>query len=107
MSKKARTEYKRKYELTKACCEAYLPEAQLSGDGGLHLFLTFPSKIDTHELLEACTAQGVIFTPGDRFFIQEGEGTNTLRLGFSRVTDENIAQGIQIIGEQVRDLLKA
>jgi len=105
--KKARTEYKRKYELTKACCEAYLPEAQLSGDGGLHLFLTFPSKIDTHELLEACTAQGVIFTPGDRFFIQEGEGTNTLRLGFSRVTDENIAQGIQIIGEQVRDLLKA
>jgi DNA-binding transcriptional MocR family regulator len=104
--KKARTEYKRKYELTKACCEAYLPEAQLSGDGGLHLFLTFPSEVNTRQLLDACTEEGVIFTPGDKFFVQEGEGTNTLRLGFSRVTDENIERGIRIIGEQVRSLLK-
>ncbi|MFD0871520.1 aminotransferase-like domain-containing protein [Paenibacillus residui] len=104
--KKARTEYKRKYELTKACCEAHLPEAQLTGDGGLHLFLTFPAGVDTRQLLEACTEQGVIFTPGDRFFIQEGEGTNTLRLGFSRVTDENIERGIQIIGEQARRFFK-
>ncbi|GGH20818.1 aminotransferase-like domain-containing protein [Paenibacillus segetis] len=105
--KKARTEYKRKYELTKACCEKHIPEAQLSGDGGLHVFLTFPSDVNTHQLLEACTEQGVIFTPGDRFFIQKGEGINTLRLGFSRVTDENIEQGIQIIGKQVREFLKS
>lgn len=103
--KKARTEYKRKYELTKACCDAYLPEAKLSGDGGLHIFLTFPTGVNTRHLLEACTEQGVIFTPGDRFFIQEGEGTNTLRLGFSRVTDENIEKGIRIIGQQVRGFL--
>lgn len=105
--KKARMEYKRKYELTKACCETYLPEAKLSGDGGLHLFLTFPSGVSTRQLLEACAEQGVIFTPGDKFFIQEGEGTNTLRLGFSRVSDENIERGIRIIGEQARHLLKA
>ncbi|MGK5508535.1 PLP-dependent aminotransferase family protein [Brevibacillus formosus] len=104
--KKARMEYKRKYELTKACCEAHLPEAQLSGDGGLHLFLTFPSDVNTHMLLEACTEQGVIFTPGDKFFIHEGTGTNTLRLGFSRVTDENIERGIQIIGKQARRFLR-
>lgn len=104
--KKARTEYKRKYELTKACCETHLPDAQLSGDGGLHLFLTFPISVNARQLLAACTEQGVIFTPGDKFFIKEGEGMNTLRLGFSRVTDENIVQGIQIIAEQVRSLLK-
>ncbi|MBA9088507.1 DNA-binding transcriptional MocR family regulator [Fontibacillus solani] len=103
--KKARMEYKRKYELTKACCDAYLPKAKLSGDGGLHIFLTFPTGVNTRRLLEACTEQGVIFTPGDRFFIQEGEGTNTLRLGFSRVTDENIEKGIRIIGQQVRGFL--
>lgn len=104
--KKARMEYKRKYELTKACCEAHLPEAQLSGDGGLHLFLTFPSDVNTRMLLEACTEQGVIFTPGDKFFIHERTGTNTLRLGFSRVTDENIERGIQIIGKQARRFLR-
>lgn len=79
----------------------------MSGDGGLHLFLTFPTDVNTRQLLEACTEQGVIFTPGDKFFIQEGEGTNTLRLGFSRVTDENIERGIQIIGKQTRNFLKA
>ncbi|WP_418027664.1 PLP-dependent aminotransferase family protein [Paenibacillus sp. JJ1722] len=105
--KKARTEYKRKYELTKTCCEVHLPEAQVTGDGGLHLFLTFPTGVNTRQLLEACTEQGVIFTPGDKFFIQEGEGTNTLRLGFSRVTDENIERGIQIIGKQTCNFLKA
>ncbi|MGG0939979.1 PLP-dependent aminotransferase family protein [Brevibacillus centrosporus] len=103
--KKVRAEYKRKYELTKACCDKHLPWAQLSGDGGLHVFLTFPKSIDTRQLLEGCSKQGVIFTPGDRFFIREGEGTNTLRLGFSRVTDENIERGIQIIGRQARHLL--
>ncbi|MGM0714298.1 PLP-dependent aminotransferase family protein [Brevibacillus parabrevis] len=104
--KKARTEYKRKYELTKACCEAHLPEAQLSGDGGLHLFLAFPPAVNTRHLLAACTEQGVIFTPGDKFFIAEGEGVHTLRLGFSRVTDENIQRGIRIIGEQTRKFLQ-
>lgn len=103
--KKARKEYKRKYELTKACCEVHLPEAQLSGDGGLHLFLTFPPHLHTRQLLDACRDQGVIFTPGDRFFISEGEGTNTMRLGFSRVTDEHIKRGIEIIGEQARQFL--
>ena len=79
----------------------------MSGDGGLHLFLTFPTGVNTRQLLKACTEQGVIFTPGDKFFIREGEGANTLRLGFSRVTDENIERGIQIIGQQARSFLKA
>ncbi|ADO56549.1 PLP-dependent aminotransferase family protein [Paenibacillus polymyxa] len=105
--KRARMEYKRKYELTKACCDTHLSEAQLSGDGGLHVFLTFPAGVNTRQLLEACIDQGVIYIPGDKFFIHEGEGTNTLRLGFSRVTDEQIERGIQIIGQQVRNFSKA
>jgi len=103
--KKARSEYKRKYELTKACCESFIPQAKVSGDGGMHVFLTFPTSVNTYELLEKCRVQGVIFTPGDRFFVEKGEGLHTLRLGFSRVSDENIKQGITIIGEQLRLLL--
>ncbi|MOA61122.1 hypothetical protein D3C78_1861820 [compost metagenome] len=62
--------------------------------------------MNTRKLLEACTERDVIFTPGERFFIHEGEGTNTLRLGFSRVSDENIEHGIQIIGQQARSFLR-
>lgn len=102
--KKARVEYKRKYEWTKQCCEAHIPYEQLSGDGGLHLFIAFEEGFDTRELLTACSRQGVIFTPGDIFFTKDGQGRNTMRLGFSRVADEDISKGIRIIGETARQL---
>ncbi|WP_410768912.1 PLP-dependent aminotransferase family protein [Fontibacillus sp. BL9] len=103
--KKARSEYKRKYEWTKQCCEKYLPFARLSGDGGLHLFLEFKAGFDTHRLLAACSSQGVIFTPGDMFFT-DGGGLNTMRIGFSRVSEEDISIGLRIIGETARKQLR-
>jgi len=105
--KRARGEYKRKYELTKACCDKFLPYQELSGDGGLHLFVTFPASIDTRVLLKACSERGVIFTPGDIFFTVEGQGRHTMRLGFSRVADEDIVKGIRVIGEEARALMKS
>ncbi|WP_339254291.1 PLP-dependent aminotransferase family protein [Paenibacillus sp. FSL P2-0136] len=102
--KKARLEYKRKYELTLACCKEHIPYASLSGDGGLHLFVTFAEGFNTRELLAACHARGVIFTAGDIFFT-DGAGQNTLRLGFSRVADEDIVRGIAIIGKTARQIM--
>ncbi|TKH42634.1 PLP-dependent aminotransferase family protein [Paenibacillus terrae] len=103
--KKARTEYKRKYELTMQCCKEHIPYAQLSGHGGLHLFVTFDIGFDTRELLELCSELGVIFTPGDIFFT-DNRGSNTMRLGFSRVTDEDIIRGIKMIGDTARQLME-
>ncbi|WP_339275246.1 PLP-dependent aminotransferase family protein [Paenibacillus sp. FSL W8-0426] len=97
--KRARTEYKRKYELVVRCLKQHLPMCRISGEGGLHLFVQFPEAFSTRELLEACKAKGVTFMPGDTFYLEEGQGQNTMRLGFSRVSDENIRKGIRIIGE--------
>ncbi|KKO55447.1 aminotransferase-like domain-containing protein [Paenibacillus sp. DMB20] len=102
--KRARTEYKRKYELTLECCKEHIPFAALSGDGGLHLFATFAEGFDTRALLAACRERGVIFTAGDIFFT-DGTGQNTLRLGFSRVSDEDIRKGIAMIGNVARQLM--
>lgn len=102
--KKARMEYKRKYEWTKACCERYIPFSRLSGSGGLHLFIEFPEDFDTWKLLEACSEQGVIFTPGDMFYT-DGRGRNTMRIGFSRVSDEDIGTGIRLIGETAAKMM--
>lgn len=99
--KRARTEYKRKYELTLECCKEHIPFAALSGDGGLHLFVTFAEGFDTRALLAACHERGVIFTAGDIFFT-DGTGQNTLRLGFSRVSEEDIRKGIVVIGNMAR-----
>ena len=57
--KRARTEYKRKYELVVRCLKQYLPMCRISGAGGLHLFVQFPSEYRTRELLEACKVKGV------------------------------------------------
>lgn len=102
--KRAKTEYKRKYELTLECCRELIPYAALSGDGGLHLFVTFAEGFNTRTLLAACRERGVIFTAGDIFFT-DGSGQNTLRLGFSRVSDEDIRKGIAIIGNVARQLM--
>ncbi|ULO06410.1 PLP-dependent aminotransferase family protein [Paenibacillus sp. 19GGS1-52] len=102
--KRAKAEYKRKYELTLQCCKEYIPYTALSGDGGLHLFVTFAEGFNTRVLLNACLAQGVIFTAGDIFFT-DGKGQHTLRLGFSRVADEDIRKGIEIIGRTARELM--
>ncbi|MFF2483059.1 PLP-dependent aminotransferase family protein [Paenibacillus sp. NPDC058071] len=102
--KKARAEYKRKYELATACIKAHVPYQTLSGDGGLHLFLAFEETFHTRQLLEACKRKGVVFTPGDIFYTKEGQGGHTMRLGFSRVSDEDIEAGIRIIGETAKEL---
>lgn len=102
--KRAKAEYKRKYELAIESCKQYIPLCRLSGDGGLHLFLEFEPAFKTRELLEACSAKGVVFTPGDIFYTGEGQGQHTMRLGFSRVSDESIVKGIKWIGEAARAL---
>lgn len=102
--KRAKAEYKRKYELAIRCCEEWISMERLSGDGGLHLFVEFGPDFRTRELLEACSAQGVVFTPGDIFYT-DGGGQHTMRLGFSRVSDENIEKGIWIIGQAARKLV--
>ncbi|WP_427179539.1 PLP-dependent aminotransferase family protein [Paenibacillus sp. TC-CSREp1] len=103
--KRARMEYKRKYELVVHCLKQFLPMCQISGAGGLHLFVQFPPEIQTRELLVACKAKGVTFTPGDTFYLEPGQGLHTMRLGFSRVSDENIRKGIRTIGETAASMM--
>lgn len=102
--KKARAEYKRKYELTLECCKEHIPYTMLSGDGGLHLFVAFEEGFNTKELLAICREQGVIFTAGEMFHT-DGGGQHTMRLGFSRVADEDIQRGIAVIGKVAAQLM--
>lgn len=103
--KKAKAVYKQKYERAIRYCREYVPFKQLSGNGGLHLFLTLEESIRARDVLQTCYERGVVFTPGDIFFT-DGRGSNTLRLGFSRVADEDLHAGIRIIGEAVHKHLR-
>lgn len=102
--KKVRRFYKKKYEFALQCIEKYIPHSFVSGEGGLHIFIGI-DNINARELLERCYEREVIFTPGDIFYV-DNTGDNTLRLGFSRLSLENIEKGISIIGEEVKKLNK-
>jgi DNA-binding transcriptional MocR family regulator len=94
--KKARKVYKEKYEKAAECANKYIPCKKIWGEGGLHILIEFDG-IDSRELLDECIKCGVVFTPGDIFYIGD-EGSSTIRLGFSRLSSEDIEKGIKIIG---------
>jgi len=100
--KKAKSVYKKKYELAVGACNQYIPFKRMTGDGGLHLFIELEEKIQARVLLQKCYEKGVTFSPGDVFY-SDGGGTNTFRLGFSRLKEKEIVSGIQIIGEILKN----
>lgn len=99
--KKARKVYKEKYEFAVECAKKYIPFNKLFGEGGLHIFIEL-NNIKSREVLEKCYENGIIFTPGDIFYT-DNRGYNTLRLGFSRVSKEDIEKGFKIIGEVIKN----
>ncbi|GAB6989170.1 aminotransferase-like domain-containing protein [Paenibacillus pini] len=99
--KRAKHEYKRKHQLAVEYCKTYIPFKRMTGSGGLHLFIELEDNCYVRDILQDCYEQGVVFTAGDVFYT-DGGGANTLRLGFSRVDDEELLRGIQIIGDAVR-----
>lgn len=100
--KKAKFVYKRKYELAHQACYQYIPFKRMTGDGGLHLFIELEEGMDARTLLKKCYQRGVVFYPGDVFY-SNGEGSNTFRLGFSRLKEEDIVRGIKIIGDTLKN----
>lgn len=100
--KKVRKFYREKYTFAVSCAEKYIPHENILGEGGLYIFLTL-NNVNARELLDMCIKKGVIFTPGDIFFT-DGRGQNSLRLGFSRTSFEEIEKGFKIIGDAVNFL---
>jgi len=100
--KKAKSVYKKKYELAVHYCKKFIPFKRITGDGGLHLFIELENNIDSRKLLEKCYQRGVVFFPGNVFYT-DSSGKHTLRLGFSRLKEREIIQGISIIGETLKN----
>ena len=69
--------------------------------GGLFLWVELLEQIDTLPLLrKAVEQEQVAFIPGQPFFV-DGSGSNTLRLSFSNVSDDNIALGLEKISRLI------
>ena len=100
--KKIRKVYGEKFSVAHKYVEKYIENEYILGDGGLHIFIKLKG-IDARELLDRCYNKKVIFMPGDIFFT-DNSGYDTLRLGLSRLSLEDIEKGIKIIGETIDEM---
>lgn len=100
--KKVRKHYKDKYEFTLKQVNKYISYKSITGEGGLHIFIKLKG-INAREVLQKCYEKGVVFTPGDIFYT-DGGGEDTFRIGFSRVSEEDIEKGIKVIGEVINSI---
>jgi 2-aminoadipate transaminase len=73
-------------------------------EGGMFLLVTLPDLLDAKDVLREAVAKKVAFVPGEEFHLG-GLGKNTLRLNFSNACPERIEEGIQRLGEVVKQQL--
>jgi len=65
--------------------------------GGLFLWVELPEGMDSRTLLERSIEEKVAFVPGECFYPGGGH-LNTLRLNFSAMPEDRIAEGIRRLG---------
>jgi 2-aminoadipate transaminase len=73
--------------------------------GGLFVWATLPSYIDTSDLLAKALRENVAFVPGAAAYADGARGSNSMRLNYSGSTEDEIREGIRrigrVVGEQV------
>lgn len=74
--------------------------------GGMFLWVTLPSGIDTQEALRAAIEQKVAFVPGTSFH-PAGGGSHTMRLNFSNARPEMIHEGIARLSKVLQPYLES
>ena len=74
-------------------------------DGGLFTWAELPDYIDTKVMAAQCLEKNVAYVPGAGFF-PNGGNKHCMRLNYSCSNDEQIRNGIKLIGEIIRENLK-
>jgi 2-aminoadipate transaminase len=96
----SRALYARRAKLTADALAAHMPEGTTwtTPEGGFYIWLTAPAGADTVALSAAARERKVAYVPG-RPFYPGAEGTNQIRIAYSRVADDLIDEGIRRISE--------
>jgi len=108
--------YRRKRDVMLDALQGYMPASAgidwTRPAGGLYIWLTLPSTIDTSRdsaLFRNCVRRGVLYVPGDYSFQPDDRGQvprNHLRLSFGQVSPQQIEPGIQRLAQAVTDALQ-
>lgn len=92
--------YRRRRDVMLAALDRHLPPGTTwtRPDGGFFIWVTFPDGIDTTRMLPMARERGVEYLAGATCYA-DGRGATQMRLSFSFVSDDQIDEGLRIIGE--------
>ncbi|MFQ6053116.1 MAG: PLP-dependent aminotransferase family protein [Candidatus Bathyarchaeia archaeon] len=95
--------YRRKRDVMLEAMETSFPdEAEWNEPkGGLFLWVKMPEGVDTSEMLMEAVQSGVAYIPGANFFADPSI-RNYLRLNYSFPSEDDIVEGIGILGDLLR-----
>ena len=101
---KSITLYKRNRDLLLSLLEKHMPEGVrwTHPEGGLFLFLTMPDGFDAVRFYDIALDAGVAYVAGE-FFHPDGNGKNTMRMNFSFMTPERIAEGVKLLASLLKE----
>ena len=90
--------YKGKRDLLLRLLEQYMPAgvSWTHPEGGLFLFLTMPEGFEAVKFYDKALDAGVAYVAGE-FFHPDGSGKNTMRMNFSFMSEERIAEGVKLL----------
>lgn len=98
---------KKARRLVAALSRHFPPEASWTEpQGGYAFWVTLPEGLSSQTLLNESARAGVLFTPGQHFFVSE-LGDRHLRLSISRAPLDRIDEGVKCLGEIVKRLYVA
>lgn len=99
--------YRRRRDIMLDALDRHMPKGTTwtHPEGGFFVWVTLPEGLDTTELVDAARERSVEYLPGRPFFLNGG-GENTLRLSFSFADDDQIPEGIEILGQIFSDELR-
>ncbi|WAT02243.1 PLP-dependent aminotransferase family protein [Rouxiella chamberiensis] len=107
--KRFHDEYAGRWQTLQQALARYIPCANIaSSEGGSSVWLKFPPSINTRELSQRAYRRDVYIQPGESYFLQDPQRTRPthyMRLGFSSIKMEDIADGIAIVGAVVDEML--
>ncbi|WP_035781803.1 aminotransferase-like domain-containing protein [Arthrobacter sp. H14] len=100
--------YRERCEAMLEALEKYMPEgvSWTRPAGGFFVWVTLPDGVNTYPLLQKAIDAGVVFIPGAAFTPSD-EPSNNLRLAFSAVGGDDIAEGVRRLAPVLQEAIDA
>ena len=105
--KKINDIYRRKCNLMLDALDKYMPSevAFTRPEGGLFIWCTLPAHVDAPSFISRAVERKVAVVPGVAFNCDTSAPSQSFRINYSMPSDEQIVEGVKILGELAREMI--